>query len=66
MIQKQDRDASGGRTVNDQQYFLTALLSYRLKVVRREFVDLRSGEICQKLSADYEGIIRELDLTVKK
>lgn len=52
--------------MNDQQYFLTALLSYRLKVVRREFVDLRSGEICQKLSADYEGIIRELDLTVKK
>lgn len=52
--------------MNDQQYFLTTSLSYQLKAAHRELADFRSGEVYQKLRADYEGIIRELNLTVKK
>lgn len=52
--------------MNDQQYFLTTSLSYQLKAARRELADFHSGEIYQKLRADYEGIIRELKLTIKK
>ena len=52
--------------MNDQQYLMTTSLSYQLKAARRELADFRSGEIYQKLRADYEGIIRELNLTIKK
>lgn len=52
--------------MNDQQYFLTTSLSYQLKAARRELADFRSGEIYRKLRADYEGIIRKLNLTIKK
>ena len=52
--------------MNDQQYFLTTSLSYQLKAARRELADFRSGEVYRKLRADYEGIIRELNLTIKK
>lgn len=52
--------------MNDQQYFLTTSLSYQLKAARRELADFRSGEIYQKLRGDYEGIIREMNLTIKK
>ena len=52
--------------MNDQQYFLTTSLSYQLKAARRELAGFRSGEIYQKLRADYEGIIREQNLTIKK
>ena len=52
--------------MNDQQYFLTTSLSYQLKAARRELADFRSGEICRKPRADYEGVIRELNLTIKK
>ena len=52
--------------MNDQQYFLTTSLSYQLKAARRELADFRSGDIYQKLRADYEGIIRELNFTIKK
>ena len=52
--------------MNNQQYFLTTSLSYQLKAARQELADFRSGEVYQKLRADYEGIIRDLNLTIKK
>lgn len=52
--------------MNDQQYFLTTSLSYQLKAARREVEDFRSGEIYQKLRGDYEAVIREQNLTIKK
>ena len=52
--------------MNDKEYFLTTSLSYQLQAARRELADFRSGEIYRKLRADYEGIIRERNLTVKK
>lgn len=52
--------------MNDREYFLTTSLSYQLQAARRELAGFRSGEIYQKLRADYEGIIREKDLTIRK
>ena len=52
--------------MHDREYFLTTSLSYQLQAARRELADFRSGEIYRKMRADYEGIIRELNLTVKK
>lgn len=52
--------------MNDQQYFLTTSLSYRLKATEQELAALRSGEAYVKLRADYESIIREQNLTIKK
>ena len=52
--------------MNNQQYFLTTSLSYQLKAARRELADFRSGEAYRKLRAEYEGKIRDLNLTVKK
>lgn len=66
MIEKQDKDGQGGKAVNDQQYFITTSLSYQLKAARRELESFRSGEIYQKLRADYERVIREQNLTIKK
>ena len=52
--------------MNDQQYFLTTSLSYQLKAAQRELSSFHSGEAYVKLRRDYEGIIRDLRLTVKK
>lgn len=52
--------------MHDREYFLTTSLSYQLRAARRELADFRSGEACRKLREDYEGIIRELNLTVRK
>lgn len=52
--------------MKDREYFMTTSLSYQLKAARRELADFRSGEAYRKLRADYEGIIREQDLTIKK
>ena len=52
--------------MNDREYFFTTSLSYQLKAARRELADFRSGEAYRKLRADYEGIIREQNLTIKK
>lgn len=52
--------------MHDSEYFRTTSLSYQLKAARRELADFRSGEIYQKLRADYEKIIRELNLTADK
>lgn len=52
--------------MNDQQYFLTTSLSYQLQAARRELADFRSGEAYRKQRKEYEGIIRERDLTVKQ
>lgn len=52
--------------MNDREYFLTTSLSYQLKAARRELADFRSGEAYRKLRADYEGIIRKRDITIKK
>lgn len=52
--------------MNDQQYFLTTSLSYRLRAAQQELSSFRSGDACVKLHTDYEGIIRGLNLTIKK
>lgn len=52
--------------MNDREYFQTTSLSYQLQAARRELAGFRSGEAYQKLRADYEGIIREKNLTIKK
>ena len=52
--------------MHDREYFLTTSLSYQLQAARRELADFRSGEAYRKLRADYEDIIRERNLTVKK
>ncbi len=52
--------------MNDREYFLTTSLSYQLQAARRELAGFRSGEAWQKMRADYEGIIREKDLAIKK
>lgn len=52
--------------MNDQQYFLTTSLSYRLKAAERELAAFRSGETYVKLRAEYEGIIREKNLMINK
>ncbi len=52
--------------MNDREYFLTASLSCRLRAAQRELDSFRSGEAYVKLRADYEKIIRSLNLTVKK
>lgn len=52
--------------MNDRECFLTTSLSYQLQAARRELAAFRSGEAYQKLRADYEGIIREKDLAIKK
>lgn len=52
--------------MHDREYFLTTSLSYKLQAACRELADFRSGEIYRKMRADYEGIIREQNLTIKK
>ena len=52
--------------MNDQQYFLTTSLSYRLRAAQQERSSFRSGDVYVKLRTDYEGIIRGLNLTIKK
>ena len=51
--------------MNNQQYFLTTSLSYQLRAARRELASFREGEAYIKLRRDYEGIIRDLNLTIK-
>ena len=52
--------------MNDQQYFLTTSLPYQLKTAQRELSAFRSGESYAKLRAEYECIILERNLTIKK
>ena len=52
--------------MDDQQYFLTTSLSYRLRAAQQELSSFRSGDAYVKLRTDYEGIIRGLNLTIKK
>ena len=52
--------------MNNQQYFLTTSLSYQLRAARQELSSFRKGEAYVKLRRDYEGIIRDLNLTIKK
>ncbi len=52
--------------MNDREYFQATSLSYELQDARRELAGFRSGEAYQKLRGDYEGIIREKDLAIKK
>ncbi|MCX4321160.1 MAG: hypothetical protein OSJ44_15835, partial [Lachnospiraceae bacterium] len=52
--------------MNNQQYFQTASLSYRLKVAGRELEAFRSGEAYVKLRTEYERVIRDLNHTIKK
>lgn len=52
--------------MNGQQYFLTTSLSYRLRAAQQELACFRSGDAYVKLRTDYEGIIRGLNLTIKR
>lgn len=52
--------------MNDQQYFLTTSLSYHLRAARQELASFRSGEVYTKLREDYESIIHDLNITIKK
>ena len=52
--------------MNDREYFLTTSLSCQLKAAKRELAAFRSGEAYVKLREEYEKIIRELNLTIKK
>lgn len=52
--------------MNDQQYFRITSLSYQLKEAKRELASFQSGDAYVKLRASYDGIIRDLNLTVKK
>ncbi len=52
--------------MNDRQYFLTTSLSYQLKAAQRELSAFRSGEAYTKLRAEYESIIRDLNITIRK
>lgn len=52
--------------MNNQQYFQTTSLSYRLKAAQRELDAFRSGEAYVKLRKDYENIIRSLNTEIKK
>ena len=51
--------------MNDRQYFLTTSLSYRLKAAQQELSSFRSGDAYTRLRAEYESIIRDLNLTIK-
>ncbi len=52
--------------MNDSQYFRTTSLSYRLKAAEREPAAFRSGDAYVKLLADYERVIHEQNLAIKK
>lgn len=52
--------------MNDREYFLTTSLSCQLKAARQELSSFRSGEAYVKLRTDYEKIIRDQNLTIKK
>lgn len=52
--------------MNDREYFLTTSLSYRLRSAEQELASFRSGEAYVKLRKDYEKIIRDLNLTIKR
>lgn len=52
--------------MNDREYFLTASLSCQLQAARKELEAFRSGEAIRKLRAEYEKIIRELKLSIKR
>ncbi len=45
---------------------MTTSLSYQLKAARQELASFRSGEAYVKLRADYENIIRDQNMTIKK
>lgn len=52
--------------MNSQQYFQSTSLSCQLKAARQELASFRSGEAYVKLRAEYESILREQRLTIKK
>ena len=52
--------------MNDRQYFVTTSLSYQLKAARQELSAFRPGEAYVKLRQDYEGIICDQNLTIKR
>ncbi len=52
--------------MTSREYFRTTSLSYRLRAAERELASFRSGEAYVKMRADYEKIIRDRDLTIKR
>lgn len=52
--------------MNDHQYFLMTSLSYQLRAAQQELASFRSGEAYTKLREDYENIIRDLNISMKK
>ena len=57
---------TGGKEMNNQQFFLNTSLSYQLRAARQDLASFRSGEAYVKLRSDYERVIRDLNLTIKK
>lgn len=52
--------------MTSSEYFRTTSLSYRLRAAERELASFRSGKAYVKMRADYEKIIRDRDLTIKR
>lgn len=52
--------------MNDQQYFHTTSLSYRLRDAEQKLASFSSGEAYVKLRNDYEKRIRDLEKMIKK
>lgn len=52
--------------MKDREYFLTTSLSYHLRAAQQELASFRSGEAYVKLRTDYENIIRNQNLTIKR
>lgn len=50
----------------NRELFRTTLLSYRLKAAERELASFRSGEAYVKMRAEYEKVIRDQELTIKR
>lgn len=52
--------------MTNREYFQTTSLSYRLKAAEQELASFRSGEAYVKMRADYEKVIRDRELTIKR
>lgn len=51
--------------MNDREYFIMTSLTYRLKAAERELESFRSGVAYEKLRAEYEILIRSLNVTIR-
>ncbi len=52
--------------MTNREYFRATSLSYRLRAAEQELASFRSGEAYVKMRADYEKVIRDRELTIKR